>query len=471
MTAERARLSSRKTSPRQASRILAAPPAPYAHPANRALHAWLATEKKSLVRLSSDDVRRFLGTLADRLRPQTMQSYRSQVLAYLWWLKKEGHISFDRRCLMLRAPSFESRVPLPLSAAEFVASLTPTLKPSTCRGYESSLTNFCGWLHENRLSLRLLQRPHTLRWLRHLHDRGLHPSTRLQMLQRARTYLWWLAERGKIAAHPADLIRPSDCPKLPSYLPRPLPPEVDRELRRRLALSSDLFEQGLLLMRNTGIRVGELRALDFDCLRTDPAGHSFLKVNLGKTNSERLVPLDQETVALIHRLRCHDPSPRRRLLQRYSDVEIPSAVFNAALKNLTRDLPDVAPITSHRLRHTYATSLLSAGMSLPSIMKLLGHRDYRMTLRYTAITQEVVRDEYLRALRSIANKYGTPSDAPSPPSEAHPSELVANVARWLRSRHPPTDPAIRALLKRVNRLASDLRAFAATSSKAGELAG
>jgi site-specific recombinase XerD len=38
-----------------------------------------------------------------------------------------------------------------------------------------------------------------------------------------------------------------------------------------------------------------------------------------------------------------------------------------------------------RLRHTFASSLMNGGMSLLGIMKLLGHRDQRMTLRYTAI--------------------------------------------------------------------------------------
>ena len=40
--------------------------------------------------------------------------------------------------------------------------------------------------------------------------------------------------------------------------------------------------------------------------------------------------------------------------------------------------------------HTYATELLAAGMSLPGVMRLLGHHDFRMTLRYTAITAGMI---------------------------------------------------------------------------------
>ncbi|MCP4976686.1 MAG: tyrosine-type recombinase/integrase, partial [Maribacter sp.] len=39
------------------------------------------------------------------------------------------------------------------------------------------------------------------------------------------------------------------------------------------------------------------------------------------------------------------------------------------------------PITPHQLRHSYATSMVNAGMGLYGVMKLLGHMDMRMTLR------------------------------------------------------------------------------------------
>jgi|GEM_PF-3877170 len=40
------------------------------------------------------------------------------------------------------------------------------------------------------------------------------------------------------------------------------------------------------------------------------------------------------------------------------------------------------------MRHTYATTMLRAGVSLPALMKLLGHRTANMTLRYVEITQQ-----------------------------------------------------------------------------------
>jgi hypothetical protein len=116
--------------------------------------------------------------------------------------------------------------------------------------------------------------------------------------------------------------------------------------------------------------------------------------------------------------------------------------LRAVLDAVGRDLPDPARITSHRLRHTYATELLSAGMSLVGVMRLLGHRDYRMTLRYAAITPETIGDEYQKALAQLATKYRIPPPTPSPPEGANdPDPLLERLARWARQHAAsPTAP-------------------------------
>lgn len=56
-------------------------------------------------------------------------------------------------------------------------------------------------------------------------------------------------------------------------------------------------------MRWTGLRVGELSKLPRDCLKTDIKGNTFLKVPLGKLNTERLVPLNPKIIELIHKIK------------------------------------------------------------------------------------------------------------------------------------------------------------------------
>ena len=54
--------------------------------------------------------------------------------------------------------------------------------------------------------------------------------------------------------------------------------------------------------------------------------------------------------------------------------------------------------TLHQLRHTHATDLVNAGVSLATIRKRLGHRNLQTTLRY-AEQSDAVADAELRAWR------------------------------------------------------------------------
>ena len=128
-------------------------------------------------------------------------------------------------------------------------------------------------------------------------------------------------------------------------------------------------------------------------------------VPLGKLANERLVPVDDETVELIGRLRSTGKTDRRWLLETPRGNRTDPVRYRAALREAGEGLSTDGPLVTHRLRHSYATSLLSAGMSLVGVMRLLGHRDYRMTLRYAAITQETVTREYVKALAKIEHRY------------------------------------------------------------------
>ena len=80
-------------------------------------------------------------------------------------------------------------------------------------------------------------------------------------------------------------------------------------------------------------------------------------------------------------------------------------VFNYRLKSAAKNGGIEENVHPHRLRHTYATELLRNGVSLPGIMKLLGHRTLKMTLRYVAITNEDLGRDYLSAIAKANRRY------------------------------------------------------------------
>lgn len=86
-------------------------------------------------------------------------------------------------------------------------------------------------------------------------------------------------------------------------LPRYLPAEADSRLVRALEASPSRLRAGaLLLLRATGLRIGELVDLELDCVHEVPGQGAWLKVPLGKLATERMIPLDSQTVDLIDQI-------------------------------------------------------------------------------------------------------------------------------------------------------------------------
>lgn len=217
-------------------------------------------------------------------------------------------------------------------------------------------------------------------------------------------------------APPRRLIFPRDIPRRPKPLPRYLPVDEDRRLTEALARSPrPLAANALLLARATGIRIGELVDLELDCVHEIDGQGAWLKVPLGKLDSERMVPLDDAAVAIVDRIAAARspgrplPHPRhgrptefllthhgKRLSRDAIRAELARAAAQAGLGN----------ITPHQLRHTYATALVNAGVSLQALMAILGHTSAEMSLRYGRLFDQTVRADYERALTLAKQRLG-----------------------------------------------------------------
>lgn len=120
-------------------------------------------------------------------------------------------------------------------------------------------------------------------------------------------------EWGWVEAPSRRLVFARDVPRLPRALPRYLPADVDRRLAEALHASPQrLRADSLLLLRATGMRIGELLDLEIDCVHEVPGSGTWLKVPLGKLDTERMVPIDDETLQLVDRIVEHR-SPGRPL--------------------------------------------------------------------------------------------------------------------------------------------------------------
>ena len=158
----------------------------------------------------------------------------------------------------------------------------------------------------------------------------------------------------------------------------------------------DLAIVGLMLMH--GLRSAEVIALNRDDVLLS---EGQLRVR-GKGSKMRFLPLAPESRQLLdHYLRLERPDPCSEAL--FVVLKGPARghrMTPAGLRSLFRHhrrTTGIQKANPHRFRHTFATDMVRAGISLPALMQLMGHADIQTTLHYVQVSPQDVYLQYARA--------------------------------------------------------------------------
>jgi site-specific recombinase XerD len=352
-----------------------------------------------------------------------------------------------------------------------VRLLETTLRPSTAGHYRGTVRLFLAYLRQSfpevRRAEQLRRDPHLLGWLEYLWKRRtpipLCAASRAAHLIRLRKLFDLLADHA-FPPRPG-LLWSEDIPRPDQVLPRPLSPEDDARLQTELRQRNDLLSHALLLTRGTGMRIGETIDLAPDCLRHLEGDRWALHVPVGKLHSERWTPVDAELRAVVARLsfwRTLPPAAAPEfLLPRPKGRGRLGQDLRAALRQAAAAAGISSKVVPHQLRHTYATSMLRAGVSLPALMKLLGHRTANMTLRYLEITQQDLQREFHLARQSPRYLLPLPLSLPGPePDLANAPTVLERLSGAIglldlfRQQSSVEDRLLRLMLRRLVRIRS-----------------
>ena len=155
-------------------------------------------------------------------------------------------------------------------------------------------------------------------------------------------------------------------------------------------------------------------------------------VPLGKLHTDRWVPVDDDVRRIYARLvalRQHSaaaadsslllPLPARCPRTRY-------IAFLRAIRKVARQAGCSVRVKPHQLRHTYATTMLRAGVSLPALMHLLGHKTLEMTLRYVQVTQNDLQKQYHLARQNMVSAHSMPQLR----RQVSDPKVRRNLERW-----------------------------------------
>ena len=267
------------------------------------------------------------------------------------------------------------------------------LSPDTIKAYRIDLRQFLEFVGDVWPDKEVLSQ-----YIKHI-NQTFAPRSVKRKLASVRAFYYEMELCGKLEENPFEKLHIRI--QSPKQLPRIIPEQVVQNL---LQSAYDSYMPGcretlrdivvLELLFSTGLRVSELCALSKDTFQLSD-NELRLLIN-GKGRKERIIQIttkellqllkvyyrefseeiDDQGTILINRRRCPlSPQSVRRIIHKY--------LKQIGVEN---------HITPHMFRHTFATSLLEAGMDIRYIQSLLGHSSISTTQIYTHVTGKKQRD-------------------------------------------------------------------------------
>ena len=277
------------------------------------------------------------------------------------------------------------------------------LSDNTVQAYRRDLLRYQEYLGSRGIgSLAEVTRVDVEEFRRHLDHIGLAPASVTRCVVAVRNLHRFAVGSGQVQADVTAGMSPGT-------RSRRLPKALSMDQVESLLAAPDtstvegLRDAALLeLLYGTGARVSEICALDVDDIRPVLDDPDLGLRLIGKGDKERIVPLGSYAAKAVdawlirgrpawaeigngeHALLLNTRG--RRLSRQSAWAVIRRAGEAAGL--------DVEHLSSHSLRHSYATHLLDGGADVRVVQELLGHSSVTTTQIYTLVTADHLREVY-----------------------------------------------------------------------------
>lgn len=300
----------------------------------------------------------------------------------------------------------------PSELAEFLLHLEKErdVSPHTLAAYARDLDGFVTYLSQQRgtesFSWDGVDRLTMRGYLGFLTRKGLSKRSIARALSALRTFYRFLQREEIVDANPARAV---GSPKLEKYLPGYL----DREQVTTLfqAAEARAWEGAFPDVRNfailelfysTGLRLSELRGIstgDLDLVSQQ------VKVR-GKGRKERIVPIGDHAQRALRNYEAKrdellrqvgSGADRRAFFLSRTGKRMSARAIQLVVTKFLDQVDEDAGLSTHSLRHTFATHLLDAGADLRAVQELLGHASISTTQIYTHTSVERLKQVYQQA--------------------------------------------------------------------------
>ncbi len=171
---------------------------------------------------------------------------------------------------------------------------------------------------------------------------------------------------------------------------------------------------------HTGFRASELLSLtwhDVDFRR----GVVTVRAGYAKNGEARSVPMNHTLTGVLKFATVDAAEGEQVFCNRHGQ---PYRSFRTAFERAVAQA-GIADFTFHDLRHTFASRLVMAGVDLPTVKELMGHKDITMTLRYAHLSSDH-KQAAVRRLEQFPAKVPTNFTTPQISRTSNAAQLVDN---------------------------------------------
>ena len=263
----------------------------------------------------------------------------------------------------------------------------------TWRDYKGDLNLFL-MIIGNR-SLQEIRPQDVDRLVSHQIEQGFKSSTINRRLSTVVSFYRYLISKGRVETCP--VIPKRHYLREPQRLPRPV---NEQDLRKFFGSVDDVRDRAMFtLMLRCGLRIGEVASMKMKDLYLGELP-SRLIIH-GKGSQERTVYLSREAERILQ-----DWLAQRSASTKDEHVFISYQLAKLSTTGIGNRIKRVCwisgvDLTAHRLRHTFADHLLSAGMPITSIQKLMGHRFVETTQNYAETNDKQVQADFYKACEKL----------------------------------------------------------------------
>ncbi len=271
----------------------------------------------------------------------------------------------------------------------------------TILNYKHDILDFYNFINKNKVSFKSVNYNLIKKYLMLLYDQKLSRNTVARRLSSLRSYYKYLLNNNYVKTNPFKLV---SSPKKEKRLPKYLGINELEDIFRSIDITDSLGQRDSVILEilyATGIRCGELVNIN---IKDIDFSKKEIKV-MGKGRKERIVEFGDYCFNSIN---LFIKDGREKLLNKHKVSDHGYLIINEKGQQITtRGVAKVIDkiiekasinkhITPHMLRHTFATHLLNEGCDLLTVQELLGHESLESTAIYTHVSNEHLREVYLK---------------------------------------------------------------------------